>query len=384
MLITPDQMQYPSDPNTVAVTDLDAYRANLRKIRAYTGPDVRLMAVIKSNAYGHGMTVCARAAADARAAMLGVCFASEGIALRRAGIETPILALGPESFDAIPSMIEHDIAFGLTSYDMLDAITSSLKSLRGTCRVHVKIDTGMGRIGIAADKAPELVEAAWKADGIAVEGIYSHFPASDEDRDDYSRKQIRVFAELLGILESRGMRPPLAHMCNSAGTLKFPEAHFDMVRPGIMTYGLLPYPGGWDILPLEPVLSWRTRIGFVKDVPAGFAVSYGGTFTTRRPSRLATVPVGYGHGFGRFLSNRGRAIVNGVSVPVAGRVCMDQTVFDVTDAGDVRVGDTVTLIGADRGKRITVEEHAEIGGTITHEIVTGITGRVSRTVVETA
>ena len=175
----------------------------------------------------------------------------------------------------------------------------------------------------------------------------------------------------------------MAHMCNSAGTLKFPEAHFDLVRTGIMSYGLIPYSGSQEKLDLEPVLSWKSRICFIKDVPVDFPVSYGSTFITKSPSRLATVPVGYAHGYKRHLSNKGTAIVNGVAVPIVGRVCMDQTVFDITDAGYVNVGDPIILIGREGNVRVTAEDHAEIGSTISHEIVTGITGRVSRTFIKT-
>lgn len=377
-------MQYIPDSNSVATTNLDNYAANLRKIKTFIGPDTGLMAVVKSNAYGHGMVACARSAVKAGAAMLGVCFASEGIALRKAGITAPILALGPESIDNLPVMIENDITISLNSFHMLEALTGILGSSGRRCRVHVKIDTGMGRIGVQPGTGMRLVEAASNTPGIEVEGIFMHFPSSDEDNDAYTRGQIQRFGDLLSDLEARHIRPPAAHACNSAGTLKFPEAHFELVRPGIMTYGLLPYPGAWDVLPLEPVLSWESRITFIKEVPAGFAVSYGGTFVTKRPSRLATVPVGYGHGYKRFLSNRGRAVVGGVHVPIAGRICMDQTVFDITDAGDAAIGDVITLIGRNGSRSVTVEEHAEIGGTITHEIVTGITGRVSRAVTETA
>jgi len=316
--------------------------------------------------------------------MLGVCFASEGVMLRDTGITAPILALGPEADESLSVMVERNIVISLNSFRMLDSLVKILSRAQKSCTVHIKVDTGMGRIGVPAGRAAELLEAARKTPGVTVGGIFTHFPSADKDRDDYSRRQIVSFRQLLDDLTRRNVRPPVAHMCNSAGTLKFPEAHFDLVRPGIMTYGLTPYPGGWDVLRLDPVLSWKSRITFIKDVPEQFAVSYGGTFVTKRPSRLATVPVGYGHGYCRFLSNRGRAIVNGVSVPVAGRVCMDQTVFDITDAGDVNVGDPITLIGADGNERVTVEEIAELGGTITHEIVTGITGRVSRSFAETA
>ena len=376
-------MPYSSDTNTVTTTNLDAYKRNLKKIIAYIGPPVKLMAVVKANAYGHGMVECARTALEAGAAWLGVAFVSEGVALRKAGITAPILDMGPESTENLGAMLDNDISIGLTSFEMLEALKEELNSRNTSCRIHIKVDTGMGRIGIQPDRAQELVGEAWNTPGITVEGIFSHFPSADEDKDLSSKGQIETFKSLLDNLTIQGLRPEIAHICNSAGTLKFPEAHFDLVRTGIMTYGLIPYPGSEEKLALEPVMSFESRITFIKEVPEGTSVSYGSTFVTKRISRLATVPAGYAHGYKRFLSNRGRAIVNGVAVPIAGRICMDQTVFDITDAGDVKICDPVILIGSQGNERITAEEHAEIGGTITHEIVTGITGRVSRAFIKT-
>ncbi len=371
-------MYYTPDSNTEAVIDLAAYKRNLMAIHDFTGHQVKLMPMIKSNAYGHGMIECARTALEAGADILGVCYASEAVALRRHGIEAPVFAVGAEHTGNMETMIDHDITFAVTSHTMLDSLIRLVGQKQRRAKIHIKTDTGMGRNGIWHEEAIPLVERAWQADLIEVEGIFSHFPVADEECDDDTREQIGRFRELINKLESLKIRPAIAHICNSAGTLKFPEAHFDMVRPGIMTYGLEAYPGYLETLALEPAFSLKSRITFIKEVPAGFPVSYGGTFITERPSRLATVPVGYGHGFKRFLSNRGRGLVNGVSVPLAGRICMDHTVFDITDAGPVTEGDTITLIGKDGDSRITVEEHAEIGNTITHEIVTGITGRVSR------
>jgi len=377
-------MYYTPDVNTTVTTHLYAYKRNLVKIKSYIGSSVRLMAVIKANAYGHGMIECARTALDAGASMLGVCYASEGIALRNEGITAPILAFGPESANSLSAMIDKDITIGIPSGEMLSKLEQTLSSQKKACKIHIKVDTGMGRIGVPPGKAIKMVEKAWNMPGVTVEGIFSHFPSADEERDSFSVNQIETFTRILSRLEQRGMRPDIAHICNSAGTLKFPEAHFDLVRPGIMTYGLLPYPGSESVMELEPVMSLESRITFIKEVPAGFDVSYSGTFVTKRPSRLATVPIGYAHGFKRFLSNRGRGLVNGISVPIAGRICMDQTVFDITDAGDVTTGDSIVLLGKQGDERIPVEEHADYGGTITHEIVTGITGRVSRIYIESS
>ena len=374
-------MVFTHHSDTVAITNLAAYKRNIQKIISYIGNTVELMAVVKANAYGHGMVECARTALEAGVSRFGVALLSEGAKLREAGITAPILVMTQESYRHIPGFVENDLTISLTSSKMLDELKKLLAQSNKICRVHIKVDTGMGRIGIPADEALSLVENAWKIPAITVEGIFTHFPSADENKDTFSCKQIEIFKNLLQKLEQKGLRPPIAHICNSAGTLKFPEAHFNLVRPGIMTYGLIPYPGSEKKLTLEPVLSLKSMITFIKEVPAGATVSYGSTFVAKRPSRLATVPVGYADGYNRYLSNKGKAIVNGTAVPVAGRVTMDQTVFDITDAGEVHEGDPVTLIGSDGDVCITVEDHAQIAGTISHEIVTGITSRVSRIVI---
>jgi len=377
-------MALPLHYDTVAITNLAAYKRNIKKIISYIGKSVRLMAVVKANAYGHGMVECAQAALEVGASMLGVAHASEGMKLRRAGITAPVLVLATGLSERLSTMIEHNLTISLTSFDMLADLKKKLKSGHSCCKVHIKVDTGMGRDGVLPPKAPELVEQACNSPGVSVEGIFSHFPSADEDKDQFTSQQIETFTSLLENLEKRSIRPAIAHLCNSAGTLKFPEAHLDLVRPGIMTYGLIPYPGSEEKIAFEPVLAWESKIAFIKEVPAGFPVSYGNTFITKRPSRLATVPVGYADGYNRQLSNKGKAIVNGNIVPVIGRVCMDLTVFDVTDVGEVHAGDTITLIGSQENVRVAAEDLAEKAGTITHEIVTGITGRVSRTFIKTA
>ncbi len=365
--------------DTLAITDLSAYRDNLRTVMGIIGPSVRLLAVVKGNAYGHGMTECARTALDTGASMLGVAYAMEGIRLRDEGITAPILVMGAETGEFVPEMVAHGLTVGTPSMDTLAVVKKAARAAGIPARIHVKVDAGMGRIGVRPDDAEKLLRDALGSPEIVVEGIYTHFPSADEDRDPESLKQIEVFTGLLDRLSAKGIRPPLAHMCNSAATIRFPRARLDMVRTGLVTYGLVPYPG--STVPIRPVLRLESRIAFVKEVSAGFAVSYGGTFVTKHPSRLATVPIGYADGYRRFLSNRGCAVVNGILVPIAGRVCMDQTVFDVTDAGNVRPGDRIVLIGSDGPARVTAEDLADIGGTITHEIVTGFTSRVSRAII---
>jgi alanine racemase len=375
-------MKSRQNRDTVAVTDLGAYGENLKKILGYIGPKVRLMAVVKANAYGHGMVECSKAALSAGASMLGVAYSMEGIKLRKEGITAPILVMASESNEYIPGCLKNDLTIGISSFSSLEALRKHIKPEKQPCKVHLKVDTGMGRVGFPPSEVQRALEMIKNIQGITAEGIFTHFPSADEsEQENFCREQIRIFTGLLNDLTAKGLRPPIAHMCNSAGTLKFPEAHFDLVRIGLMSYGLIPYPGSERWFPLKPALSWKSRVAFIKEVPAGFTVSYSRTFSTKKPSRLATVPVGYADGFRRFLSNRGKAIINGVKVTVTGRVCMDQTLFDITDAGDVKVGDPVTLIGSEGSVRVTIEDHAALGGTISHEIVTGITGRVSRSFI---
>ncbi|MFC1539808.1 alanine racemase [Candidatus Latescibacterota bacterium] len=374
-------MVHTRKSDTVAITNLSAYKHNIQKIISYIGDSVKLMVVVKGNAYGHGMVDCARTAIQAGASWLGVALSSEGAELRKAGITVPILVLSQESRDYLDVLIDNNLTISLSSFLMLQELNKILEPGGKTCTVHVNVDTGMGRVGVKSDEAERLIEKAKIFPAITVGGIYSHFCCADEKNDPFSQRQIEQFTTIIQNLEQNGLRPGIVHMCNSAGTLRFPEVHFDLVRAGIMTYGLIPYEGSEQTLVLEPVLSVESKITFIKEVPTGTSISYGSTFITKRSSRLATVPIGYADGYDRHLSNRGKAIVNGVAVPVAGRITMDQTVFDITDAGDVHEGDTITLIGSDGNEKITVEDHARIVDTISHEIATGITSRVSRSVI---
>ncbi len=366
------------DHDTYAVIDINAYTENIRKIIAHTGPDVLLMAVVKANAYGHGIIPCSRAALSAGAAMLGVAFSLEGETIRRAGITAPVLVMCQESYERLPLLLKNNLIISLSSFDMLNALKNECESSGLTAEVHIHVDTGMGRSGVQPGEAEALTAAAMDTSGITVTGLYSHFSTAEKENDTFARRQIDEFNRIIGRLEARGIKPGIVHMCNSAGILHYPEAHYNMVRPGLITYGLSPFPGSGKAFHMEQVLSLKSRITFIKDVPAGFPVSYGATYVTSRQSRLATVPVGYGHGFRRHNSNRGEALAGGKRIPVAGTVCMDQTIFDITDAGDIKVGDSVILIGADGNQMITAEDHARIAETINYEIVTGITSRVPR------
>ena len=371
------------ESNTGVTINLDTYKRNLKKITDFVGPSVKVMAVVKANAYGHGMVECAQTAVESGIPMLGVAFASEGIELRNAGIESPILVMAQESADNFQCMIDNHLTVTISSYDMLFHLKEALVSKNTFCRVHIKVDTGMGRGGVRVEDALELVDHAGKIKGVVVEGVYSHFSSADERDSTFSQKQITSFRTFIESLSNKRQLPPITHMCNSSATLNYPSAHFNLVRIGLLSYGLFPSPVSSTKLQVEPVLSWNSTITYIKDVPKGTPVSYGRTYITKRPSRVAVVPAGYAHGYRRHLSNKGYGIVKGKKVPIIGLICMDQTVFDITDAGDVLCGDTITLLGKNGSERISAEDLATTVGTICYEIVTGITSRVPRTFIKT-
>jgi len=363
--------------DTFLEINLDNFRNNIKSIKSFIGSKVGIMAMVKANAYGHGLIECAKAASDCGVEMLGVGFTSQAIMIREAGIKTPILVMVSESYEHIPYLVDNYVTISLNSAETLSMIEKYAAESGRTCHVHVKVDTGMGRNGLDTESAYNITLRAFENDKISVDGIYSHFPCADEDDDRISRFQIKLFSLLLERLAKKNARPKTAHICNSAGTLKYPEAHFEMVRPGLLTYGILPCSDN-NCLSLDPVMTWKSRITVLRDVPPGYPVSYGCTYQTSRKSKLATIPVGYGDGYRRCLSNKGFALINGKKAPILGRVCMDQTVFDVTDAGPVKVGDPVILMGVQDNETITASEMAEFAETISYEILTGITSRVPR------
>ncbi len=370
-----------------AEIDLGAVDHNLRALRRLTGPQVRMLAAVKANAYGHGMVEVARRAAASGVHMLGVARVSEGIRLRLAGIETPVLIFGYTPPEAVPELLRHDLTPTVFSLATAEAMSGAALAGGRRLAVHVKVDTGMGRIGLLPEgrhpdgegaAVPEIERIAGLR-GLVPEGIYTHFAASDSRDKTSAVRQFARFTGVLSALAARGVVFPLRHAANSGAIIDMPETHLDMVRPGISVYGLYPSDEVDKArIDLIPVMTLKARIAQLKSVPAGFPVSYGSTYTTPRPTRIATVPVGYADGYRRALSSRGVMLVGGRRVPVVGRVCMDLTMLDVGGVPGVRPGDAVVILGAQGGERITADEIAEWLGTIHYEVVSSVMARVPR------
>ncbi len=338
----------------------------------------KILAVVKAQAYGHGALRISRHLLELGVGMLGVALIEEGRELRDAGIDSPILVMGA----VFPEQAAEIAKLGLTPvvYDMVVArsVSEAAQRLKKKIPVHVKIDTGMGRIGVSYAAADEFIADLARLDGIEVQGIMTHFADADLRDKQFASEQMDRFGSVLKKLDARGISIPLRHAANSAAVLDFRKALFTLIRPGLMIYGYNPLEGAGIEADLRPVLSLVTRIAFLKKVPSGVPISYGRTFITKRESMIATIPVGYADGYNRALSNRGEAIVRGIRVPVAGRVCMDMTMLDVTDVPGVNAGDEVMLIGSQGNERITADDIAAKTGTIPYEVLCGISCRVPR------
>lgn len=357
--------------------DLDALIQNVQAVRRAVGVDVT--AVVKANAYGHGAVEIARAALAGGARRLAVATVPEGVALRRSGIDVPILVMGWAPAEVMAEALAHDLR--LTAVDPADfgAAAEAAAETGMPARLHVKIDSGMGRLGFPAwDPATpaRILESAARP-GVEVEGIFTHLACADEPHDTYTAQQLRLFREVLDQLVRGGLRPAVIHAANSAAALRWPEARFTMVRTGVAMYGMTDYPEELRALGLKPVLRWVTQVAQVKTLDPGIGISYGRTHVPDRPMRVAVLPVGYADGLDRSLSNRGEVLIGGRRVRVLGRVCMDQVVVGEVDES-VRRGDEAVLIGRQGDEEISVADMAAWLNTIAHEVVTGIGPRVVR------
>jgi alanine racemase len=366
----------PSRRATRAVVDLGAIRHNVRLVRTAVGPGVRLMAMVKANAYGHGAVPVAHACVTAGATGLAVATVDEGLALRRSGITAPLLVLGASAPEEHPEALRHDLTLAVGSLRMADNVAAAARATGVTARVHVEVDTGMSRFGVPASRAVEEIAALAELPGLELEGIYTHFAAADEPDRRSARAQLALFTGFLEALAARDVRVPLRHAANSAATLELPEAHLDLVRPGIALYGY--HPAGADPQGLRPALTLTSVLARVEVMPAGTGVSYNHTFRTTRASVLGLVPLGFADGLPRLLSNRGHMLVRGRRCPIVGRVCMDQTVLDVTDAPGARVGEPVVVLGCQGEERIGADEIGLHAGTNAYETLCRIGPRVPR------
>lgn len=371
---------------TVATTHLGNIRANLDGVRARVcagRPARQVLLAIKANAYGHGAVEVARMVeATGCADRLGVATVPEGLELRDAGVRLPILKLSHAlDADETRAAVERDITLTVVDAATIDAAEAAAAALGVRRPVHLKVDTGMRRIGCEPDAALALCRRVDAAPHLRLEGLFSHLPASDvPEGDAFTAAQIALFGRVAADAEAARGPIPLKHLAASAGVLAHPDAWFDMVRPGIMAYGHLPDPATAATVPLRPGLSWATAVSFVKPVAAGETVGYGRTWAAPRDTWIATLPVGYGDGYSRLLSNAGRVLIGGASRPIVGRVCMDQVMVDLGpgNPGRVAPGDRAVLLGTDGGEEITAQELADLMGTITYEVTCLVGARVER------
>ena len=362
---------------TYAAVDLDAIAHNLTELKKKIKKDVLSLAIVKADAYGHGAVGVARAIQN-DVDYFGIAELGEAVELRGAGVEKPILVLSYTSPYQYETLVKHELTQTIFNYDDAVALSEAAVKLKKIARVHIAVDTGMSRIGFFCNnESVETVKRINDLPNIYIEGIFSHYACADCVERETTRKQTEVFKNFINELENRGMYIPIKHMCNSAGLLTVDE-QFNMVRLGSVMYGLYPdeyvNDGSVDLVPAMRIVS---HVSHVKEVPAGSGVSYGHTYFTDKPTRIATVCIGYADGYSRSLSNKGRVIINGEYAPVIGRVCMDQLMVDVTGLSSVSVGDEVTVLGTDGENSITAEEIAELTDTINYEVVCQFQKRVT-------
>jgi alanine racemase len=355
--------------------DLDQLDRNLERIQARIGAGVGILLTVKADAYGHGAVQVAAAAAP-RVRMFGVATVDEATELREAGIQTDILILSPILETEIEAVARHRVAITISSSDFALAVA---RHAGGTVvDAHVEVDTGMGRTGVAEEDAFDEILRIAAAPGVRLRGLYTHFPVSDTDPD-YTRAQIERFRSLVARVRASGVEVPVVHSANSAAVDSVAESHMDLVRPGLIAYGLHP-SGAEPGMGVSPIMSWKSRVARVRRVPAGRTISYARSFTTARDSVIGVVPVGYGHGYPFHLSGRGSMLIGGRRVPIVGRVTMDMTMVDLTDLPGVPApGEEVVLVGRQGGETLTFHDIAAWGDTICYEVMCGISKRVPRT-----
>jgi len=353
--------------------DLNAISKNIGAIQNFVGKQTDIMAIVKANAYGHGLISASKAALKGGAKTLGVALPQEGLQLREAGIQAPILILGPILPPDARTLIHNNLSAVISNTESLQALAKAAKAKNTQAHIHLKVDTGMGRIGCTSAEGLELIHQIQQTSHIYLEGIMSHIAWENLEDHDKIHTQIQHFQSFLQ--QCAPIQPHWRHIANSATTLQFPHAHYDLVRVGLLTYGLPPLN---TPLQLTPALSLKAQITQIRDLMPGQTLSYGGTFTLTRPSRIALIPLGYADGYNRHLSNRAQVLVHNTRCPVVGTICMDLTLIDVTDVPQTKLGDEVILLGASQSDQITPQDLAHWSNTIVHEIISHLSPRLPR------
>ena len=355
--------------------DLDAFANNHAAIRSRVG--VPVMGIVKANGYGHGLVQMAQALERQGVEQIGVAFVEEGIALRTAGIRTPILVLGGIFGPQVSHYLDHDLEITVSSLDKLRQVEAAAEARGQRAVVHLKIDTGMERIGVHSYSSAAFIEAAAASRWCEIKGVYSHLACADDPASPMTNQQLERFLEACAHFERIGAPMPIRHLANSGGVLHFPETWLDMVRPGIILYGVLPDPASQSTIDLRPVLSLKSQVVYFKVIRDGATVSYGATWRAEHQTRIVTVPIGYGDGWPRALSSTGHVLIRGQQYPMVGRVCMDQFMVDIGSASAWNE-DEVVLIGRQGDALITAEDVATRIGTIPYELLVGLNERIPR------
>jgi len=363
---------------TWAEIDLDAIAFNATSLKARAGGEAELMVTVKANAYGHGAVPVARAALEGGATRLAVHRTLEGVQLRQAGITAPILIMGYTLPAESERVVRWDLTPTVNSQPQAESLSAAAVAGGKPLPVHVKVDTGMGRYGLLPGEVLNFVRFLSGLPGLVLEGLYTHHAVADLADKSFTRHQFSIYMDVVKQLEAAGFTFPLKHVSNSATTLDLPEMALDMIRCGIALYGLRPSDEVEPAIPLHPALSLKSRVARVRTLPAGASISYGRTYITDKPTRVALVPVGYGDGYHRILSNRGAVLIHGRRAPIVGRVCMDQFVVDVSHIPGVQLHDEVVLIGRQGEGHIPAEEVARWAETINYEVTTSLLPRVVR------
>ena len=361
--------------------DKSDFLFNLKKIKEYLKTDTKILAVLKSNAYGHGAIELAKEAIKAGIYGVGVSSIEEGISFRKAGIKTRILVFGSGyPIEYLTTAVFWDLTPTISSLQGLHELSNIAKKFKKNLEFHLKVDTGMGRVGVVAGENTDVIlKKIVNMPEIRMTGLYTHFAVADTNSD-YTESQLHKFNEVIKSAKKLGLKF-IAHAANTAALFLNKKTHLDMVRPGIALYGISPFEHNHQDLKLKPVLSWKTKIIYLKKVPSGFCVSYGRTFVTNKNSVIATLPIGYADGYSRILSNKADVLVRGKRCPVAGRITMDMMMIDVTDVKGVSIGDEVVLLGTQEKETIKVEELAKLENTISYEVICSISTRVPRIIV---
>ena len=373
----------PLSRPTVVEIDLKNLEHNLKVLRTIVGSDVNILAVVKADAYGHGSIPITKRLAEKGVWGFGVALVEEGIELRLNKIENPILVLnGVETYEALQYAIEYDLTPVIFNYYQLSLFRDYIKrnGFKERLKVHLKVDTGMNRLGFTDEEFSRFIEEYWREfSWLSIEGVMSHLAYADDSEEELTKRQYLKFKRVIERLHRIGIHPKYKHLANSASIIRFPYTHFNMVRPGLMLYGVNPTNGRFRVeLDLKPVMRLKTKIIQIKMLKPGDRVSYGGSFVAKRPTKIAVLPIGYGDGIPRLLSNRGEVLVKGRRAKIVGNICMDLLMIDVTEIEDIREGEDVIILGRDGEEEISAESIAALLGTIPYEVLTSISLRIPR------